>query len=122
MASGLPWFRMDTDIYANAKVLDVVADHGQKGKAALAVYLFALGYAGAHLTDGVVSKGALRFVHGTPADARILVDAGLFDEVDGGWLICNYGEHQPSRATAEEIKRQRSEAGRKGAEKRWGSG
>lgn len=119
MASGLPWFRMDTDIYANAKVMEIVDAHGTRGKAALAVYLFALGYAGAHLTDGVIRRGVLKGVHGTPADARILVEAGLFEVAPDGWVIHNYYHHQPSRKTAEEIAQVRSEAGKKGAESRW---
>lgn len=120
MASGLPWFRMDTDIYVNPKILEVVETHGTKGKAAIAVYLFALAYSGAHLEDGVIRRGVLRAVHGTPADARILVEAGLFEAHGDGWVIHNYYAHQPSRQTAEEKAAQLSAAGRKGAEARWG--
>ena len=121
MASGLPWFRMDTDIYANPKILEVIEAHGNKGKAAIAVYLFALAYSGAHLEDGVIKRGVLRAVHGTPADARILVEGGLFDDHADGWVIHNYYVHQPSRLTAEELSRKRADAGRKGAESRWGT-
>lgn len=119
MASGLPWFRMDSDIYVNDKILEVVDQHGTKGKAALAVYLFALGYSASHLTDGLIKRGILRAVHGSSADARILVEAGLFEDHPDGWIIRNYYYHQPSRKTAEELSQVRSEAGRKGAEARW---
>lgn len=120
MASGLPWFRMDSDIYVNDKILEIVDAHGTKGKAAIAVYLFALAYSSAHLTDGIVKRGVLRAVHGTPQDARILVDAGLLEPHPDGWIIHNYYAHQPSRMTAEELSQVRSANGRKGAEARWG--
>ena len=120
MASGLPWFRMDTDIYVNDKILEIVDEHGTKGKAAVAVYLFALAYASAHLSDGLIKRGVLRAVHGTPQDARILVSAGLFETHADGWIIRNYYAHQPSRKTAEELSQVRSDAGKKGAAARWG--
>lgn len=120
MASGLPWFRMDTDIYVNDKILEIVDEHGTKGKAAIAVYLFALAYSSAHLTDGLVKRGILRAVHGSPQDARLLVDAGLFETHPDGWIIHSYYAHQPSRKTAEELSQERAENGRKGAEARWG--
>jgi hypothetical protein len=44
----------------------------------------------------------------------------LFEEHPDGWIIHNYYAHQPSRKTAEEVSRQRAEAGRKGAAARWG--
>jgi hypothetical protein len=110
---------MDSDIYANPKVAEFVDAHGQKGLAALAVWQFAIQYSGAHATDGQIHKAVLRMIHGTPAHARLLVEGGFLDQRDDGWIVRGYTDHQPTRKTTEELSRIRSEAGRKGAEKRW---
>lgn len=120
MATGLPWVRMDTDTHENPKILDFIEEHGQRALAAIAVWKFAIGYAGGHGTDGEITRAALRQVHGTPAHARLLVEAGFFDVTEKGWQISGYEVHQPSRAITEQLREQLSEAGKKGAAARWG--
>jgi hypothetical protein len=110
---------MDSDIYANPKVAEFVDAHGQKGLAALAVWQFAIQYSGAHATDGQIHKAVLRMIHGTPVHARLLIEGGFFTADENGWVIDGYINHQPSRATTDAIREARSEAGRKGAAKRW---
>lgn len=117
---GLPWIRMDTNVAANDKIADLVDTHGGKGKQAGFVYLCALGYAGAHETDGLIKRSALKFVHGTSSDANLLVAAGLWDQEDTGWRIRNYGTRQVVGAAQQAISDLRSEAGKKGAAARWG--
>jgi hypothetical protein len=119
MASGLPWVRMDSDTYANPRVVDFIDDHGQRGLAAIAIWKFAIEYSGGHATDGLISKAVLRQIHGTAVHARLLVDGGFFEVHEKGWLIAGYDTHQPTRATTEELRRARSEAGKKGAAARW---
>lgn len=120
MATGLPWVRMDTDTHENPKILDFIEEYGQRALAAIAVWKFAIGYAGGHGTDGEITRAALKQVHGTPAHARLLVEAGFFDLTEKGWQICGYDVHQPSRAITEQLREQLSEAGKKGAAARWG--
>ncbi|MGI6878799.1 hypothetical protein [Microbacterium sp. gxy059] len=120
MATGLPWIRIDSDIASNPKIADLIAEHGAKGKAAAFVYVAAIGYAAAHQTDGHIPRGGLLICHGTPNDARLLVDAGLFEQAEKGWQVANYAEHQPTRAVAEAAAAERSERARKAAEARWG--
>lgn len=120
MATGLPWVRMDTDTHENPKILDFIEEHGQRALAAIAVWKFAIGYAGGHGTDGEITRAALRQVHGTPTHARLLVEAGFFDVTEKGWQISGYEVHQPSRAITEQLREQLSEAGKKGAAARWG--
>lgn len=120
MASGLPWVRMDTDIYANPRVAEFVDEHGMKGLAAMAVWHFAIEYSGAHATDGVIVRSALRFIHGTPQLARLLVDGGFFEQDGSGWVVTGYTSHQPSRQVTDALRETLSEAGRKGAAARWG--
>lgn len=120
MATGLPWVRMDTDTHSNPKILDFIEEHGQKALAAIAVWKFAIEYAGGHATDGAISRAALKQIHGSPTHARLLVNAGFFEETDKGWMISGYVNHQPSRAVTDELREQLSEAGKKGAAARWG--
>lgn len=122
MATGLPWVRMDTDTHANPKVLDFIEEHGQRALAAIAVWKFAIEYSGGHGTDGVISRAALRQIHGTPVHARLLVEAGFFETTDKGWLVSGYDSHQPTRDTVEAMAQRRSEAARTAANARWGNG
>jgi hypothetical protein len=110
---------MDTDIYANPKVATFIDAHGQRGLAAMAVWHFAIEYSGAHATDGVIAKSALRFIYATPATARLLVEGGFFETHERGWKVTGYENHQPTRQITEELRRQLSEGGKKGAAKRW---
>lgn len=120
MAAGLSWVRMDTDIYANPKVVDFIDEHGDRGLAAIAVWKFAIEYSGGHGTDGTISRAVLRLIHGKPQHARLLVEAGFLTETETGWSVNGYEDHQPSKATTEALSQARSEAGKKGAAKRWG--
>lgn len=121
MATGLPWVRIDSDLAQNPKVADLVAEYGARGKAAAFVFVCAIGYAAAHNTDGAIRKAMLPFVHGTPADARILVEAGLWDVAEKGWCITRYAEHQPTMATREAEAKARQEKARNAANTRWGN-
>ncbi|WDH77892.1 hypothetical protein PTQ19_10200 [Microbacterium esteraromaticum] len=121
MAAGLPWVRMDTDTHANPKVLDFIEEHGQRALAAIAVWKFAIEYSGGHGTDGVISRAALRQIHGTPVHARLLVEGGFFEVTDKGWLVSGYDSHQPTRDTVEAMANARSERARKAANARWGN-
>lgn len=117
MAAGLPWVRIDSDLAQNPKIVDLVAEHGQRGLAAAFVFVGSIGYSAGHNTDGEIRKGVLPFIHGTAAHARLLVEVGLWDIAERGWRISRYAEHQPTMATREAL----SEAGKKGAAKRWGN-
>jgi hypothetical protein len=120
--AGLPWFRSDTNINTHDKILELVG-LGAKGKAAGFVYWMSLAYAAGQATDGLIKKAVLPWVHGTPADARLLVEARLWTPVDGGWHINNYGTRQAVGATqqaiADGVRAAQVEGGKKGAEKRW---
>lgn len=120
MAKGLPWVRMDTDTHANPKVLDFIEAHGQRALAAIAVWKFAIEYAGGHATDGVISRAALRQIHGSPVQARLLVEAGFFESTETGWCVAGYENHQPTRAISDQLRETLSDAGKKGAAARWG--
>lgn len=63
-------------------------------------------YAAKHETDGFIPAGQLaRLGVGIPAvkkKAASLVEVGLWDEADGGWVIHDFLDYHPSRADKEE--------------------
>jgi hypothetical protein len=90
---GLPWVRLDGTIPSHDKTLAALTMPG--GKAAMAVYMFALAWSGAHGTDGHIPTAALPMIHCTPRDARTLAAVGLWDHhPDGGWQIHNWNTRQ----------------------------
>ncbi len=99
--------RLDTQFPSNPKILYLVAD--KKFKAAF-VWTSSLAYAGAHGTDGFIPAAALPFIHATKADAKVLVEVGLWAEVPGGWEINGWAEFQPSNEETQERKRKARDA------------
>jgi len=87
----LPWVRLDTQFGHNPKVLILIE---AKAHAALVSYVCGLGYAGAHGTDGFIPTAALPFLHATKRHAKQLVDAGLWHDTVGGYLINDWDEYQ----------------------------
>lgn len=120
----LPWIRFDTSFPTHDKVLDLLEASGKSkiaAKSAGFVYACSLAHCGAQGTDGLVKRAALPFVHGTSAEAKMLVSVGLWDVDPQGWRIRGWGTRQVVGAAQQVISEERSKAGKKGAEKRWAS-
>lgn len=115
---GLPWFRLDSNINTHPRILDLM-EYGAKGRAAAFTFVCSIAYGVNHSTDGNIRKAALGLIHGTPADAKLLVAVGLWVEVEGGWMIPDWAERQQTKETTEAKRAIRSEAGRKAANARW---
>lgn len=117
---GLPWVRLDTTLSTHDKTLAALEMRG--GKAAMAVYCFALGWSGGHGTDGWIPRAALPLLHATKTDAAVLAAVGLWDEepTRGGWTIRNYLRRQELDEIATEKREQAARAGRKSGCKRRG--
>jgi len=119
---GLPWFRSDTNFPTHDKVIELVGN-GMRGKAAGFVYQCALASQVANGGSGDIKKGHLPFIHATPAEARLLVEVGLWAEIPGGWRIKNFGTRQvvgmAEQAKADELSQKRSVAGKQGSDGRW---
>lgn len=81
--------------YDNDKVRDLVrAGHVD----AVGVFCMALSLCGDRLTDGFVPRRAmLANLGATEEQVRTLVDEGMLEEVDGGWLIHDYLVHNRSK-------------------------
>ncbi|MFC9768813.1 hypothetical protein [Rhodococcus jostii] len=108
----LPWVRLDTQFASNPKILELIS--AKKHRAAFA-WVASLGYCGAHGTDGFIPDLALMYVHATKADARDLVEVGLWRQCNGGYEVNGWLEFQASDDEA----KARSDKARKAAEARW---
>jgi hypothetical protein len=98
------WVKLDDQFFAHPKVIDL-------GKDAKLLYLAGLTYCSEHLTDGRISPAALRMVAAMVdvgrETAAELLEAGLWEAVDGAYQVHDYLDHQP---TAETVRRKRDEA------------
>jgi hypothetical protein len=87
------------------RLADDFADHPKIVAAgALAAWQFVCGlaYCNKHLTDGFIPRGAVRRLADVEDPFRLaatLVDVGLWESVDGGWMVHDYLNYQPSRQT-----------------------
>ena len=91
--------------YDNDKVRDLV----RMGRAdSVGVYCMALSLCGDRLTDGFVPRRAmLSNIGATPEQVRALVDEGMLEEVDEGWIIHDYTVHN---RTKEQVLHARADA------------
>ena len=115
--------RVTCDMLHHHKIKLVKRHYGHKGiVAVLALWL----YAGEHAQDGVIDvrEDALLMIMDLDSGdednqgfVAFLVDQGLLNEREGGgWSIHNWEERQPWVL----VRRRKREAGKKGAQVRWG--
>lgn len=93
----MAWVRLDDHIDEHPKVARAAGDVGDSG---LATLVSAIAYSNRNLTDGFIPSTAVRCLtlHRRPAAvAAALVAAGLWEEVEGGFLIHDYSDYQASR-------------------------
>lgn len=113
----MAWVKIDDRFPEHPKVL-ALGDDYEHG---ITLYLRGLCYAASNLTDGFVPS---RFVRADGDTAERLVEVGLWRIADGGFVIHDYLQYQPSKTDAarrrEKVRKVRSEAGRAGAAARWG--
>ena len=65
---------------------------------AISAFVIMLSYCGDNLTDGYVDADTAEFLLDvTPQELEALNDVGLIENVDDGWLIHDYLEHNRSR-------------------------
>lgn len=95
------WVKTDDEMADHPKILRAAETVGDS---ALATMVAALGYCNRKLTDGRVPAAAVRGLthHARPkVVAQALVDAGLWEPVDGGYQVHDFHEYQPSKADVE---------------------
>lgn len=114
----LPWVRLDSNIGTHDKVLDLLGR--PSGHKAFVLYICALGWSGAHGTDGIVRATALPMCHGNRRLADLLVDVGMFLHREGGdYEIRNFNMRQETGIVREMKAIGRQLSSRKANCKRW---
>lgn len=86
---GHPWVKLPTTF-----------SHVEVGNAEAGLYARALAHCGAHLTDGFVAVSFLNSRR-ERALANALVEAGLWEPTEGGWLVVGYLDVQRQKSRAE---------------------
>lgn len=106
------WVRLDDGFYDHPKARAV-------GKDGRELYIAGLCRVAATLSDGFIPDADLQLVAAKaevkprPTVAR-LVEARLWERVEGGWLVHDYHDWNPTADEQIEKRRKRAEAGRKG--------
>lgn len=100
----MPWVKLDDQFFAHPKIVDLPKD-------AKLLYLAGLTHAAAQLTDGRLSTGAVRIVAAMVdvdrTEAGVLVNAGLWDADDDGYVIHDFLQYNRS---ADQVKADRARA------------
>lgn len=109
----MTWYKVDDGFWAHPKTL-LISD------SAIALWLKAGTWASQMLTDGLVPSGSLGLFGSGEAVAAELVDVGLWEPDPKGYRFHDWDHYQPSAEVEKAKRAARSEAGRKGAEARWG--
>lgn len=84
------WFKVDDQLAVHPKVVSA-------GNAAMGLWLRAGAWCGAQLTDGRLPAAMVRALDGTPAEAKRLVNAGLWIEGEDCYHFHDWDDWQPSR-------------------------
>ena len=112
----MPWAKVDDQFTDHVKVVSL-------SLAAKGLWLCGLVYAARRSTDGFI-PASVPIREGAGEDVAPLIDelvrADLWVRCDGGYRIHDYLEYNPSKAEIDAMRDSKSEAGAKGAAKRWG--
>ena len=123
----MSWVRIDDQFHNHPKL----ALLGDLQLPAVGLHLLALCWSNSYLTDGFIPEGqvsklagdlAMLLPQGKPDPIVLaLVDSGLWEGEEGGYLIHDYLEYQPSRYEVlkqrRAVSKVRSKAGSKGGSK-----
>ena len=105
----MSWIKLDDQFADHPKVVAA-------GPLAAWLYVCGLTYCGRYLTDGWIPEGQVRKladIDDATAQAQRLVDVGLWERVDDGYLVHDYLEYNP---TGERVKAERAANARRQAE------
>lgn len=86
----MTWFRVDDKLHSHPK------RHAASLRA-LGLWTLAGSWSGDQLTDGHIPAVIVKALGGTTTDAASLVNAGLWERVDGGYQFRDWADHNPSR-------------------------
>lgn len=111
----MPWFKVDDALAFHMKTLAA-------GNQALGLWVRAGSWSMQQLSDGFVPASMVTALGGGHKDAKALIHAGLWHQVDGGFQFHDWAEYQPTRAeveaervaTRERVKKHRAKQGGNG--------
>lgn len=104
----MAWGKVDDKLYSSPKWMQV-------SKGGKALWVSALSWCMAQLTDGAVPKRTCSMLGASTQDARSLVEAGLWTETEDGYQFHDWLDYQPSREqvlSEREAARQRQQKAR----------
>jgi len=117
--TSMTWVKIDDGMPMHPKLV-------KAGPLGFALDVAGLCYSNRHGLDGMIPDYALDLLCPRMPDpetvAQTLVDVGRWSTVDGGWLIHDVHEYQPTREQQKQRERQAAEAGREGGKRRPGEG
>ena len=108
------WFKVDDSFFSNPKTA-MLSD------GATALWLRSGSWSAQQLTDGFIPSRMVPMFRGSDDSVRELCDVGLWerdDERDGYWFH-DWSDYQPDGEEVDALRRKRSEAGKRGADRRW---
>lgn len=108
------WFKVDDSFFSNPKTA-MLSD------GATALWLRSGSWSAQQLTGGFVPARMVPMFRGSDDSVRELCDVGLWerdDERDGYWFH-DWSDYQPDVEEVDALRRKRSEAGKRGADRRW---
>jgi hypothetical protein len=85
----MTWGKVDDNLAFHPKVIAA-------GNEAMGLWVRSLSWSSQQLTDGIIPDAIISALHGE-ASAHILVAAGLWHEVDGGYEFNDWVDYQPTR-------------------------
>ena len=108
------WFKVDDSFYSNPKTA-MLSD------GATALWLRSGSWSAQQLTGGFVPARMVPMFRGSDDSVRELCDAGLwaYDEQKDGYQFHDWSDYQPDGEEVDALRKKRSEAGKRGANRRW---
>lgn len=102
----MPWFRVEDSFHQHPKVL-------KAGNAAVGLWVRCGTWSSQYLTDGFIPAN-IAATYGRPREIRQLVTARLWSEQDGGFLMTDYLDYNPSAAEVKLRRKEDAERKRRG--------
>jgi hypothetical protein len=130
----MAWVKLTDDFYDHPKFYEA-------GPLGLSLWTVGIAWCNRNLTDGFIPRAKARTLldfdrlsietgtvgelasFGQDVDSdyviQILLDCGLWEPVNGGYIVHDYLDYQPSAAEVIALKNARTKAGKKGAAAKW---
>jgi len=108
----MAWGKVDDRLHSHPK-------WRRASKGARALWTTALSWCSSFPSDGIVPAHMLAALDGTTAEAKSLVEAGLWVERNDGWAFHEWSERNPDASSLIAKKAAMSEGGAHGLHTRW---